>query len=445
MDDDELLAAAEVTLRGNSRGSWTSPTSTSLYPHQFLWDSCFISIGQRHYDVKRAQEELRSLFHAQWKNGMLPHMIFLEQSSYHAGPGLWHSERSQNAPDGIQTTGITQPPVVAEAVVRVGQKLSAQERHVWYQETYPQLLAYHQWFYRERNPRGDGLPVIVLSWETGLDNTPPWMYIMHRFALSLRAQLIQQANFTSIMERFRKDTAAVPAEERISTIDLYAVYDLVKALRRHRYDSEVIMREHKLQVIDVAFSCILIRANVLLKDIADELGEELPTDIRHAMHVAPHALETLWDTATQHYYNRNALTGQLIKIPTISTFMPLYAGVLPPERVRVLLGQMHDPKTFGTAFPLPSTPIDSPYFEPKRYWQGPTWINTNWLLVDGLRRNGQPAAAEQLRQATLAVVRQAAPTHGFYEYYSPLDGAVAGAPAFSWTAALTIDLLKDAG
>ncbi len=436
-DTQALIDQAKEVLRKNDMGGWTRP-DPGLYVHQWLWDSFFVAIGQRHYDIERAQQEGRSPFRAQWKNGMLPHIIFGEANGYHAGPELWHCERSENAPDGVKTSGVTQPPVAAEAVVRVGQKLSAKKRQEWYREMYPQLLAYHQWFYRERCPREDGLPVIVLSWETGMDNTPPWMYIMRKFALSLRAQLIQQTNFTNIMERFRRDTAAVPAEERIATIDLYAVYDLIKALRKYRYDGEKIMRGHRLRIVDVTFSCILIRANELLKEIADEIGEELPADIKHAMRVAPHALETMWDHRSQQYYNRNAATGRLIKVPSISNFMPLYSGVLPKERVKTLVAQMHDPKTYGTEYPLPTTPIDSPYFMPNRYWQGPTWVNMNWMLADGLERNGQVAEARSLRERTLDMVAEG----GMYEYFSPFTAEPAGTKDFSWTAALTIDLLS---
>ena len=437
-DAQILIDKAKEVLATNDMGGWTRP-DPGLYVHQWLWDSFFAAIGQRHYDIERAKTEARSPFRAQWKNGMLPHIIFGDAKGYHAGPELWHCERSKDAPDDIETSGVTQPPVAAEAVVRVGQKLNTEERREWYQEMYPKLLAYHQWFYRERNPRGDGLPVIVLSWETGMDNTPPWMHVMHQYAMSLRAQLIQQANFATIMERFRKDTAAVPAEERISTIDLYAVYDLIKSLRKYKYDNEIIMREHKLRMVDVTFSCILIRANVLLKEIADEIGEELPIDIKHAMQVAPHALETLWDTETQQYCNRNELTGRLIKIPTVSTFMPLYSGVLPKERVETLVRQMHDPKTFGTPFPIPTTPIDSDYFRPNRYWQGPTWVNMNWMLADGLEHNGEEAEAKQLRERTVDMVARG----GMYEYFSPLDAEPAGAKTFSWTAALVIDMLSN--
>jgi hypothetical protein len=31
---------------------------------------------------------------------------------------------------------------------------------------------------------------------------------------------------------------------------------------------------------------------------------------------------------------------------------------------------------------------------------------------------------------------------GFYEHYSPVDGAGGGAPSFSWSAALTLDMLR---
>lgn len=437
MTDDQLIQAAKETLKLNDMGGWTRP-DPGLYVHQWLWDSFFAAIGQRHYDVERAKAEARSPFRAQWKNGMLPHIIFGDAKGYHAGPEMWHCERSEDAPDHVRTSGVTQPPVAAEAVVRVGEKLDAHARHEWYTEMYPKVLKYHQWFYRERNPRGDGLPVIVLSWETGMDNTPPWMAVMHDYALSLRAQLIQQMNFTNIMERFRKDTLIVPADERISTIDLYAVYDLIKSLRHLNYDNAKIMADHKLRIVDVTFSCILIRANHLLKKIGDEIGEELPSDIIHAMRVAPHALETLWDDDTQQYYNRNEVTGELIKIPTINTFLPLYAETLPAERVEVILHQLQDSDMFETTFPIPSTPLNSPYFRPNRYWQGPTWVNMNWLIMDGLRRNGHPEEAEQLRKRTLEMVRKA----GMYEYFSPLDGTHAGAPNFSWTAALTIDMLK---
>ena len=46
--------------------------------------------------------------------------------------------------------------------------------------------------------------------------------------------------------------------------------------------------------------------------------------------------------------------------------------------------------------------------------------------------------AEALKQSTLEMVQRG----GFHEYFKPNSGEPAGADNFSWTAALTIDLLK---
>ena len=438
MKHADLLEDARVVLAKNDMGEWTRPTAVGLYPHQWLWDSFYIAIGQRHYDIKRAMAEVRSPFRAQWKNGMVPHIIFSNAKGYHAGPEMWQSSKtSPDAPRNIETSGVTQPPVAAEATVRIGELLKPKQRSEWYKEMYPKILAWHQWFYRERDMDGDGLIVVVLSWETGMDNSPPWMKIMHNEALSLRARLIKSTGFDRFLERFRKDTAVVPANERISTIDLHAVYGLIKNLRRLGYDAHKINSSHKLQIVDLVTNCILMRANHHLAAIAEEIGEKLPEDIVRAIEKAPAALESLWDEETMQYYSRNQLTGELIREPDISTFLPLYAQKLPKSRVRALLTHLRNPKTFGAPYPVPSAPLNSSYFKPHCYWQGPSWVNTNWLVAEGLEHNGQMREAEHLRQKTLRMVEKG----GMHEYFSPKDARPAGAPIFSWTAALTIDLL----
>ncbi|MBI1952122.1 glycoside hydrolase, partial [Candidatus Saccharibacteria bacterium] len=84
-------------------------------------------------------------------------------------------------------------------------------------------------------------------------------------------------------------------------------------------------------------------------------------------------------------------------------------------------------------------PFCSAYFDPSRYWQGPTWVNTNWLIIKGLENYGYKDEAGSLRQKTLELVAK----NGMNEYFNPVNGHPEGAPNFSWTAALTIDLLKN--
>jgi glycogen debranching enzyme len=118
---------------------------------------------------------------------------------------------------------------------------------------------------------------------------------------------------------------------------------------------------------------------------------------------------------------------------TIATFLPLLTcGAHTDE----LVARVQDPAAYWPAFPVPSVPLEARHFQDHRYWAGPTWVNTNWAIVEGLRRRGREALADDLRDRTLALADE----HGFAEYFSPLDGSGRGAPEFSWTAALTIDL-----
>jgi hypothetical protein len=64
-------------------------------------------------------------------------------------------------------------------------------------------------------------------------------------------------------------------------------------------------------------------------------------------------------------------------------------------------------------------------------------VNTNWLIVEGLHDCGEVEAAEALRELTLDLVDES----GFAEYFSAITGRGYGAPEFSWTAALVLDLV----
>ncbi len=78
-DLSELISRAQQVLDGNWTGSSTKP-APHLYPHQWNWDSGFIAIGYARYDQSRAQQELSTLFAAQWANGMVPQIVFSSEA-----------------------------------------------------------------------------------------------------------------------------------------------------------------------------------------------------------------------------------------------------------------------------------------------------------------------------------------------------------------------------
>lgn len=435
MNGQNLADYCKAVLKQNDvKGGWTKPTA-HLYPHQWLWDSCFIAIGQRHYDIKRAQKEIKNLFRGQWKNGMLPNIIY--GTDKHYSDDIWKSQISKQAPKHLRTSGITQPPMVAEAIVQIGEKLNKTERRNWYKEVFADLVRYHEWLYRERDPHSEGLVVLVHPWESGLDNTPSWMSEMHLNELPFWIKLVKNLQLHNLFNLVRRSTKYLPAYERIDVIDALGLYSMARRLRRRRYETRLMLRNASVLIEDLAFNSILIRANTHLTDIAKELGEELPGWLWERMKRAPHALELLWSDQKEQYFSRSFDSYELIDQPSIMTFLPLYAGTISHSHASKLVELMKT-KAWTTHYPLPSVPKNSRYFQPHRYWQGPTWLNTNWLICDGLERYGFTKEAEHIRKQSIELVKE----HGAYEYFSPLDGQSAGAHPFSWTAALTIDFLE---
>ncbi len=431
----DFIQEAKRVLQENDRGTHTVP-SGHLYPHQWFWDSCFISIGQRHYDIDRAQTEILSLLSGQWSNGMVPNIVFENGISYQRDRDLWQSKINPFSPDHVSTSGITQPPMLAEAIVRIGDKLPLGERRTWYKMVYPSLLRYHQWLYNDRDPHQEGLILLIHPWETGLDNTPPWMGAMHDHLMPWWIRGIERLHIDWIESLLRRDTRYVPAYQRLSNIEALVFFDTQRRLKRKAYNIDKILDHSLFAIEDLVFNSIFIRANELLRHVAKSIREELPEDLLKKMKKTTETLEDLWDPYAGEYYSRDFVTHHLLQEPSIAALMPLYAGCISKERAGHLVSMLENHHIFGTPFPVPSVPANSAWFSPKTYWQGPTWINTNWLIIDGLRRYGYDTQAETLTAKTLQLVE----TSGLSEYFDPMTGEPAGIDNFSWTAALYIDL-----
>jgi glycogen debranching enzyme len=127
---------------------------------------------------------------------------------------------------------------------------------------------------------------------------------------------------------------------------------------------------------------------------------------------------------------------------TIDGLFPLYAGVPRQDQARRLFEEaLWAPTRFGPSPEAPwavtSASKASPAFDPRRYWRGPVWVNVNWFFVRGLERAGLLEEADELRRMTLELVSRS----GFSEYYDPRSAEPLGVADFSWSAALTLDLL----
>ena len=192
----------------------------------------------------------------QWDGGMVPHIVFHQQDEgYFPGPEVWNTGRP------TPTSGITQPTVaafaVARLVARASDKAMAEARAL---ALLPRLAAWHDWFYRCRDPQGTGLVAIIHPWESGRDNSVDWDTAFARVPTE------------GVRPFQRRDTQHADPVHR-PTHEQYLRYIwLVEHFRHLHWNNLHLHDESPFRVVDPGFNAILIRSCADLGDLAERLG-----------------------------------------------------------------------------------------------------------------------------------------------------------------------------
>ncbi|MEU1659878.1 MGH1-like glycoside hydrolase domain-containing protein [Streptomyces griseofuscus] len=425
---EALPVRAARVLDANWTGASTVP-SRGLYPHQWSWDSAFIAIGLRHLSPLRAQTELETLLAAQWTDGRVPHIVFnpsVPLDAYFPGPDFWRSTtagRAAGAPRTVQTSGIVQPPVHALAawlVHRADPGLS--HARGFLARVYPRLAAWHRYLLRRRDLGGGGLVSVVHPWEQGMDNSPCWDAPLAR---------IDPAPARSFR---RADLDHGAPEDRPTDLDYGRYVRLAVEYRDARYADG----QGEFAVEDPSFNALLIASEHALAHIAAELGAGSAPRHARAERLTAALVERLWSAESGMFLCRDVSGGELIPERGVSGLIPLLLPMLPGELVSALVRTLTGPHfgLGGATRLVPSYDLLGEAFDPHRYWRGPAWFNTSWLVERGLRLHGERAPADALGAALLEL----AEASGFAEYVDPFTGEACGATGFGWTAALALDL-----
>lgn len=425
MATTSLIDRAISVLKGNDTGVFTKP-GPHQYPHQWNWDSALIALGLSHFDLPRAQAEIRSLLSGQWQDGMLPHVVYHHvPSDYFPSAVFWQVENSPDAPD-VPTSGITQPPLLTTVVRRINSRFPMPD---FVRDVYPALLRWHRWLHTARDADGSGLACILHPWESGTDDSPRWLNIL----AAIRPEALPEFQ--------RGDTKYVPAIERPHRAEYERFIYLIDVFRKLSYAPRELLVHSPFLVQDILFNAILFRADEDLRALALSLGQ--PTDEIDVWlsRMQLNFNNRFWDEGIGLYYDFNVRSGKPIPVNTASTFLPLFAG-LPSKRQAQRLVEEHllDPGEYALGGDVrhwvTTTAKTEPAWEPRRYWRGPVWIIMNWFIIEGLRRYHYEDVAEMIRQDTLALIEAAS----FREYYDARDGSGCGSGDFSWSAALTLEL-----
>ena len=259
----------------------------------------------------------------------------------------------------------------------------------------PAIANHHRWLERHRDLDGDGLLWVLQPDETGLDASPEFDPVWGA---------------------------------RSPGLPLFPL--LVRRNRRLGFDIRAV-RDAGGPVV-----CTTV-VNVLygLSRIALGLSS-----------ITPALVERLWDERVGLFRNE-VWPSPPGSVPIAwSALSPLALPDLPEEIGRRLVEeQLLQPGRFWLPVPPPSVSAHERSFSRRdrfwglrRYWRGPTWVNSAWFLWTGLVRLGYREQARALADGLLAAVAR----EGLREYYDPFSGAGMGARRFAWSA-LAADLLAD--
>ncbi|MBB6554205.1 amylo-alpha-1,6-glucosidase [Nonomuraea rubra] len=414
VDDAALGREALAVLEANWTGTGTVP-APGLYPHQWSWDSAFVAIGLARHRPDRARDELLSLLRGQWATGMVPHIVFHTREAYFPGPSVWRSQEHDAAPR-VLTSGLTAPPLHGLALWWL-------YRHTgdaaFVRKAYPALAAQHDYLSTARDLGGAGLAAIVHPWESGMDDSPAWDSALDALPV------------------IRYGYRNVEMDERHPDSDHDRYVWLAMRYRDAGYSPDYLRDEHPFAIEDPMFNGIWLASCQALAELAPLAGADPAPHAEHAERLRQAMLDRLWDGC---FYARDLRAGRLIRVCTVGAFGPLLDPGLPADRLQAAVEVLESARFMGaTGYPVPSTEIRASQFDRTRYWRGPSWVNTNWLLRRAAAVHSLDHLGQQLTNGTLRLVRQA----GFRECFDPFDGSGRGCRDFSWSAALTLDLLAD--
>lgn len=343
-----------------------------------------------HYGMRCAKKELEFLLASQWESGLIPHTSYGEQSHYAPGPQAWGLADS---------SGIIQPPVLAIAAYEL---LTRVDDESLLRKALSQVRRYHAFLREERDPEDTGLIAIFHPWASGTDNSPVYDEALMRS----RAELAHLDNAIPL----RKDTVYADADERPRD-EFYDAYGkLISAIRECEYDQRRLYDKLPFVVQDVLVNTVFVQALLHEARLAEHAHEALGEEsfarqaalAREEAQVTIRALrERCFDAEDGLFYAFDVRAGRRIEVPSVHCLLPLW-GVASEDQAQRLLEHVD---AFWPDAGLTSVASSSPRFEPLRYWRGPVWPVTNYLVARGLRLH-DPERAHELTNHTFSLVAE---------------------------------------
>ncbi len=206
-------------------------------------------------------------------------------------------------------------------------------------------------------------------------------------------------------------------------------------------DADVAGWQGSLRLKGVDITVYAYQLKRCLAEVAGRLGHDGEVEIWHigAEQIASAILGMMWNEEVGMFSDVDPRTGSRTNVKAAVCFYPLLTDLLSDDMVNRLLEHLENPGEFATPYPVPSSSIDDPLFNPdaewkgKRHncpWNGRTWPMTNSHIVEGLlrqwnsgRRNVGTLAADLLVRFVQMMFFDENPNRpNCFEHYNPNTG-----------------------
>jgi hypothetical protein len=345
-----------------------------VYPHQWLWDSCFHAIAWAAIGDPRGSRELEGVFAAQLDNGFVPHMRYGAEEMFR-GP-LGHA------------SSFTQPPIYAHAA----RYLAARGLDPGEKVVRDIGRALDDLWLRRRT--AEGLVYIVHPWEAGSDDSPRW------------DSWVGSSDWNR-HEWTAFDIGLIPETTWGEAGDATWCTEFV--------------------VAPAGFNALVAHA---LGEYAALTGDDRYSARRTEL--ADLIDDQLWDETTGMWRDLPVVgggSGESGRIPTLDGILPALVTGRQAHAQRAL-HQLCDGERFFAPYGPRFVPRDDPTYRADRYWRGAAWPQMSYLVWLAASRWGRVDCASGIAaSATNGTV-----SSSFSEYWNPESGAACGATPQTWSA-----------
>ena len=380
-DPGSIRAAAREVLEANWRPEGYTVPNASVYPFQWLWDSCFHAITWAELgEPDRARSELLHLFRTQNAEGFVPHVDYEFAPSHHAS--FWGREGQSS---------ITQPPMFGHAVAELSRRGIDVSDLVGPATSGLEFLL-------DVRARVGGLVALCHPWESGGDDCPRWDHWCPG--------------------DWNKDDWYRGKGELVASVEHSAAGSPLS--------------NPSFVVASCGFNA-LVAFNAL--ELASVTGDG---DLeRRALEIVE-GLAGRWDGDLRTWIDAGDSAADSGRVRSLDALLPVLVESDADVRDEVF-ALLVDDAAFGGRCGPAGMHRDEPTFAARTYWRGPAWPQLTYLFWTAARRHGRDAEATSFADM---LVRGATDSN-WAEYWDAVDGHGLGAAPQSW-AALAAVVVRDA-